>query len=257
MRGVSLKSQFAKIHSPLTAELHLLTQMQSCPAGGVATCKGMGREESFSPPCVTCISKANSKSLGGVPAGHSKGWAVMEGIIPLLFLSCFTRMLTLCHNRFGLLWIKFVTQAACFNWTSKDPGKYFIWLQGLQNQVIWEHLWNSSWCHSRGWRYQTHLVPFFCFIFTLYPTGVIREAWAGNDHVDKHVPFVSLTFIICSKRLLILQVFAQKSLYPSLIILRSLTQTQNQTTKGLWVFQLLNIPCRVLDSKISLYIFKC
>ena len=125
----------------------------------------------------------------------------MEGILPLLFLSGFTHMLTLCHNRFGLPWIKFLTQAAHLSCTSKNPGKHIIWLKaaGMQNQVIWEHLCNSSWCHCRGWRYQTHLVSFFCFIFTLYPAGVSREAWAGDDHIDKLVLSVSLTFTICSK----------------------------------------------------------
>lgn len=151
-----------KFHSRLTPELHLFTQMQICPAGGAVICKGIYREESSPPHCVSWMSKANSKSLDAVPAGQAWGWAVMEGVLPL---SGFTQLLTLCHNRFGLPWIKFLTQAVCLSWTSKNPGKHIVWLRGagMQNQVIWEHLCNSSWCHCSGWRYQTHLVSFFLF----------------------------------------------------------------------------------------------
>lgn len=61
-----------KMHSSLTAELDLLTQMQSCPAEVIVKA-WVGRKVVPVPslPYVTCTSKARSKSLGAVPAGQA------------------------------------------------------------------------------------------------------------------------------------------------------------------------------------------
>lgn len=140
--------------------------MQSCLSGGVATCKGIGREGSIFPLGLPVCPRPTASLWVGCLQGKPKDEQWWKGSY-----LCFFYVPTLCHICFGLPWIKFLTRAAILSWTSKSCRKAHHLLQGagVQNQVIGEHLCNSSWCHSRGWRYQTHSVSFFFFWSYIYP----------------------------------------------------------------------------------------
>lgn len=146
--------------------------MQSCLSGGVATCKGIGREGSIFPLGLPVCPRPTASLWVGCLQGKPKDEQWWKGSYLWFFY-----VPTLCHICFGLPWIKFLTRAAHLSWTSKSCRKAHHLLQGagVQNQVIGEHLCNSSWCHSRGWRYQTHSVSFFFLVLYLSPPASAKK----------------------------------------------------------------------------------
>lgn len=209
---------------------------------------------------LVCSSATTSRWVG-CPQGKPKDEKWCSCSFFFFFLSGFHACSKIIWGSSGWsVWLQLPTSAEI-----QKKGEVHQLVLGMHNQVIHRLLCDSCLCHWRGWSNQTRLASFYCFKFTLYPTSISREAGARDDHTDELVLSLSLTFMFCSKSCLYcelhkdvtLHFFSLKSLYLSLISLKSCKLAQN----WVWgvcaeVFPLVNTLCPV-QKYVFLYVFKC
>jgi len=162
-----------KFHSPLTAELRLFTQMQSCPAG-VVTCKGRGGEECNFPPVLPVHPRPTPSLWVGCVQGKPKDehWRKRS------YLCFFFQDSHTCSHS-ATVTLVFPGLSCLSQLNFKKPRKVRDLVTGsrdtepsdmrapVQFQLMPLQRLKIS---------DSSCLIFFCFKFTLYPAGISRKA---------------------------------------------------------------------------------